>query len=64
MTRYISLCLVAVATLLFSSCGSGPVSTTTETAESTPSLEIEKPQLTFGFIKLTDMAPLWLRARA
>lgn len=24
----------------------------------TPTLEIEKPQLTFGFIKLTDMAPL------
>ncbi|MEM7514085.1 MAG: CmpA/NrtA family ABC transporter substrate-binding protein, partial [Bacteroidota bacterium] len=58
MTRYISLCLVAVATLLFSSCGSGPVSNSTETAESTSSLEIEKPQLTFGFIKLTDMAPL------
>ena len=26
--------------------------------DTTPGLEIEKPQLTFGFIKLTDMAPL------
>lgn len=29
-----------------------------ETESKTASLEIEKPQLTFGFIKLTDMAPL------
>ena len=28
------------------------------TASTTKTLEIEKPQLTFGFIKLTDMAPL------
>ncbi len=43
------------------SCGGGAETTTTEeTADSTKktTLEIEKPQLTFGFIKLTDMAPL------
>ena len=28
------------------------------TASKTKTLDIEKPQLTFGFIKLTDMAPL------
>ena len=28
------------------------------TATAATTLEIEKPQLTFGFIKLTDMAPL------
>ena len=44
-------------------CSSGTSkSTTTEVALEVPSktvqLEIEKPQLTFGFIKLTDMAPL------
>ncbi len=38
--------------------GKGKKETTTEAEESTTSLEIEKPQLTFGFIKLTDMAPL------
>ncbi|MGB2128535.1 MAG: CmpA/NrtA family ABC transporter substrate-binding protein [Flavicella sp.] len=31
---------------------------TTTPVENEVSLEIEKPQLTFGFIKLTDMAPL------
>lgn len=53
--------LFAMALTLFScgggskkkSSGSESGSTVTET-----SLEIEKPQLTFGFIKLTDMAPL------
>lgn len=49
--------------LMAISCGK----TETETAEvstaevkesSTVQLELEKPQLTFGFIKLTDMAPL------
>ena len=29
-----------------------------ETTSKTKQLAIEKPQLTFGFIKLTDMAPL------
>jgi nitrate/nitrite transport system substrate-binding protein len=31
---------------------------TTQTKSSLKTVEIEKPQLTFGFIKLTDMAPL------
>ena len=37
-----------------------PETDTTETEDesTTQKLEIEKPQLTFGFIKLTDMAPL------
>ncbi|HYQ59179.1 MAG TPA: CmpA/NrtA family ABC transporter substrate-binding protein, partial [Draconibacterium sp.] len=53
-----SLYAAAIA-LLFSSCGgSGKKagSVTTEAPKST--LLIEKPQLKFGFIKLTDMAPL------
>ncbi|WP_299190427.1 CmpA/NrtA family ABC transporter substrate-binding protein [uncultured Aquimarina sp.] len=33
-------------------------SSTTESKEEVSKLNIEKPQLTFGFIKLTDMAPL------
>jgi nitrate/nitrite transport system substrate-binding protein len=50
--------------LLFASCGSDSKkkktskATTTEVAGKTKQLDIEKPQLTFGFIKLTDMAPL------
>lgn len=35
-----------------------PTKETLATNTATKSLEIEKPQLTFGFIKLTDMAPL------
>lgn len=60
----LSLFLVIGLGLLLSSCG-GSVSTNanaasdSEASDSTAtSLEIEKPQLTFGFIKLTDMAPL------
>ena len=46
------------AVVLFS-CGNGKKKETKEIAEvSKISMEIEKPQLTFGFIKLTDMAPL------
>lgn len=44
-------------TLLWS-CGGGSETTSTGEGQSSTSLEIEKPQLTFGFIKLTDMAPL------
>ncbi len=50
--------------LLFVSCGgeqstSGSSDSSASTTSSgTTQLEIEKPQLTFGFIKLTDMAPL------
>ncbi|WP_163714465.1 CmpA/NrtA family ABC transporter substrate-binding protein [Mangrovibacterium lignilyticum] len=49
---------LAIALLLQSCGGSGKkaASTTTDAPKST--LLIEKPQLTFGFIKLTDMAPL------
>ena len=54
--------VTALATLLLTiSCG-GKDSKKKEETKATPevsaSLEIEKPQLTFGFIKLTDMAPL------
>ncbi len=49
---------LALATaLLLQSCGSSGSKSTTE-AETKSALLIEKPQLTFGFIKLTDMAPL------
>lgn len=50
----------SVAFGLFSCGGSETTTTPEETADSTATstLEIEKPQLTFGFIKLTDMAPL------
>ncbi len=41
------------------SCGDKTKKAATETAtDAVATLEIEKPQLTFGFIKLTDMAPL------
>lgn len=49
------------ASFLLYSCGGGASSDAPAedtTAAATPTLEIEKPQLTFGFIKLTDMAPL------
>ena len=51
--------LILVLSLILTSCGD-KVKKTSETATevSKTSLEIEKPQLTFGFIKLTDMAPL------
>ncbi len=54
--------VLPIAVLLFS-CGNKEKKQTiaenvvTETSK-TKTLEIEKPQLTFGFIKLTDMAPL------
>ena len=48
--------------LLFSACGGKGKKANTEDVSSktsnTKTLDIEKPQLTFGFIKLTDMAPL------
>ena len=54
----------AMSFLLFSCGGSSETTTEETTTEEAPAeeeaaaLEIEKPQLTFGFIKLTDMAPL------
>ena len=49
--------------LVFTACGdtkSKKTESVTEeaVASKTKMLDIEKPQLTFGFIKLTDMAPL------
>ncbi len=45
---------------LLQACGGGGSTSLeeTESTETTATLDIEKPQLTFGFIKLTDMAPL------
>ncbi|MEL7144730.1 MAG: CmpA/NrtA family ABC transporter substrate-binding protein, partial [Bacteroidota bacterium] len=60
----IKLLYLLVAATVFYACTGGTAkeneSTETETTSSskTVQLEIEKPQLTFGFIKLTDMAPL------
>ncbi|WP_282135707.1 CmpA/NrtA family ABC transporter substrate-binding protein [Seonamhaeicola maritimus] len=57
-----SILILPMAVLLFS-CGNKKKDETlaenvsTETSN-TKTLDIEKPQLTFGFIKLTDMAPL------
>ncbi|MCL7752621.1 CmpA/NrtA family ABC transporter substrate-binding protein [Polaribacter sp. Z022] len=53
--------ILPVAMLLFA-CGGKETKKETTTVgtkvSKTKQLEIEKPQLTFGFIKLTDMAPL------
>ena len=45
---------------VITACGgdSTPAADTAAASVSTPAAAIEKPQLTFGFIKLTDMAPL------
>ena len=54
------LSLFLSVVLFLAACGGKEkktAETTSETVKAT-SLEIEKPQLTFGFIKLTDMAPL------
>ncbi|MHA7057949.1 CmpA/NrtA family ABC transporter substrate-binding protein [Aquimarina sp. M1] len=51
-----------LTTILLLSCGGEKkkemASSDTSSTEETAKLTIEKPQLTFGFIKLTDMAPL------
>lgn len=49
--------LFLLGALIFQSCGGGDTTEGTESTETTVG-EIEKPELTFGFIKLTDMAPL------
>ena len=55
--------LISMA-FLFMACGGKDAKKATtesaieEVASKTKQLDIEKPQLTFGFIKLTDMAPL------
>ncbi|MEM6344955.1 MAG: CmpA/NrtA family ABC transporter substrate-binding protein [Bacteroidota bacterium] len=50
--------IAALCLSLFVSCSSEKKTDDELSSNATPSLEIEKPQLTFGFIKLTDMAPL------
>ena len=54
--------ILSVSLLLFSCGGKETKKTLTKEAitetSKTKTLNIEKPQLTFGFIKLTDMAPL------
>ncbi|WP_308992275.1 CmpA/NrtA family ABC transporter substrate-binding protein [Mariniflexile litorale] len=56
-----STCILSLG-LLLSACGGKTKKASTEDltieASKTKTLDIEKPQLTFGFIKLTDMAPL------
>ncbi len=54
--------ITAIALLTLCACGSSEKKKETAAPEATVAktnkLTIEKPQLTFGFIKLTDMAPL------
>tara|TARA_R110002051_G_scaffold115026_1_gene188029 strand:+ start:25087 stop:26475 length:1389 start_codon:yes stop_codon:yes gene_type:complete len=55
--------LTLTLAVMVTACGEKKSKTTEavaedEVASKTKMLEIEKPQLTFGFIKLTDMAPL------
>ncbi|SHM90662.1 CmpA/NrtA family ABC transporter substrate-binding protein [Polaribacter sp. KT 15] len=53
--------LVLSTALLLVACGgkeTKKATTAVQTTSKTKQLNIEKPQLTFGFIKLTDMAPL------
>ena len=59
--KYLQLAAASMAAVLVS-CGGkkkeATVATEEASAPTTTVLEIEKPQLKFGFIKLTDMAPL------
>lgn len=51
--------MMIIAIIVTTGCsGESSTSSTVSEEASEPSLDIEKPQLTFGFIKLTDMAPL------
>ena len=58
---YLNIVAAGLAAILVS-CGGKKKEAAVETEAApeaaTPTLEIEKPQLKFGFIKLTDMAPL------
>ena len=59
LTLFVYSLLLMASALLFLQCGGSAKSEEIETSETTSELLlIEKPQLTFGFIKLTDMAPL------
>ncbi|MGB3150353.1 MAG: CmpA/NrtA family ABC transporter substrate-binding protein [Maribacter sp.] len=63
-TVFTKLSLFLAVVFLFAACGgkdakkASTESITEEVTSKTKQLDIEKPQLTFGFIKLTDMAPL------
>jgi nitrate/nitrite transport system substrate-binding protein len=57
MKKIVVFMLVSVSFMQLISCG-GKESKAEQSADSAPSMIIEKPQLTLGFIKLTDMAPL------
>ena len=56
LTKWISP-LMILSVLLLQSCG-GASESSDQTEEAVAGADIEKPELTFGFIKLTDMAPL------
>lgn len=64
MKSILKLSFFLSAALLMVACGGKDAkkatteTVTEEVASKTKQLDIEKPQLTFGFIKLTDMAPL------
>lgn len=55
MKKIRNLSLIFILAVFVAACGGS--GTKTE-SKATTTLAIEKPQLTFGFIKLTDMAPL------
>lgn len=59
-TTFLKTALLSIITFTIVSCGDKKKATSDEenTTATTEKLAIEKPQLTFGFIKLTDMAPL------
>lgn len=60
-SKLLSISFVVLSCLIYSCNDKKPTSEVAATPEketSSKTLEIEKPQLTFGFIKLTDMAPL------
>ncbi|TXF90891.1 ABC transporter substrate-binding protein [Neolewinella aurantiaca] len=60
--RTLTSLLILAVVALFTACGGDSASTASSTSAAPASAPnaalIEKPQLTFGFIKLTDMAPL------
>jgi nitrate/nitrite transport system substrate-binding protein len=60
LTTMKNLLGIAILTFLLTACGgdTAPSTSSAPAAAPTNALLVEKPQLTFGFIKLTDMAPL------
>ncbi|MFT4686887.1 MAG: nitrate/nitrite transport system substrate-binding protein [Neolewinella sp.] len=60
MKQLSNIFAAVLISLLFTACGGDPApsTSTAPAAAPTDAALIEKPQLTFGFIKLTDMAPL------